>query len=604
MFTILTGCASTPPGDDGRSRNGAAMPEALDTETYLQRSTAESRPGRLLEAAGLALDAEDSEAARALLALIDENGTGVHRTLLETRLALLEHDTNAALQHLSSLDLDSLRNEQQNYYIQALELRADAYLNMERYLAAARDRVNIGSLLSPPERAANNNRIWQMLSSAPAGMLSGRDSLIDSYELRGWLELLNVTQASQNHIEEQIATIEQWRARWANHSAATRLPDSLAFLVELWENRPTRIALLLPLQQTAGRAVSEGFMSAYYHSLSEGQDMPDIRIYDTSNPRDIPAAYQRASEEGADLVIGPLDKDAVRALQNRQSLPVPTLALNYGDENRINPANLYQFGLAPEDEIRQAANMAWQEGHRNATILTPAGADYQRIRNHFSEYWETLGGEIVSQGNFSGNDSYSDVIKSIMAIDRSEARAERVLDLLPRNNMEFIPRRRQDVDFIFLLASPAEGRQIIPTLGFHYAGDVPIYAMPSIHDGGSNPVANRDLNGIIFTDAPWLLSESDPLRDYASNAWPRASGPVERLRAMGVDAFRLYSRLAQLTNYPETRIQGATGTLSLQEDGSIRRHLLSARFEDGNVRLITHGATALDRISGGRVAGN
>src|SRR5690606_22385478 len=103
-------------------------------------------------------------------------------------------------------------------------------------------------------------------------------------------------------------------------------------------------------------------------------------------------------------------------------------------------------------------------------------------------------------------------------------------------------RRRQDVDVMFLLATPTEGRQIKPALGFHFAGDVDVFAMPAIYDGGGN-TTNRDLNGVVFIDAPWLLT-GDPVKTAVETTFSTSSGPVERLRAMGVDSYRLHTRLA------------------------------------------------------------
>ena len=99
-----------------------------------------------------------------------------------------------------------------------------------------------------------------------------------------------------------------------------------------------------------------------------------------------------------------------------------------------------------------------------------------------------------------------------MAIDSSELRRDRIVQLLPRTSVEFIPRRRGDIDFIFLIANPREGRQIKPTLAFYFAGDIPVYALPSIYDGQDNQSANQDLNGIVFTDAPLDLSQLRPLK--------------------------------------------------------------------------------------------
>jgi outer membrane PBP1 activator LpoA protein len=147
--------------------------------------------------------------------------------------------------------------------------------------------------------------------------------------------------------------------------------------------------------------------------------------------------------------------------------------------------------------------------------------------------------------------------------------------------MEFTPRRREDIDFIFLIANPRKGRQIKPTLAFNFAEDIPVYALPSIYDGAVNQSENRDLDGIVFTDAPWLLDSADPLKSEVSENLRQTLGPLQRLRAMGIDSFRLYPRLQQMANQQIPNLRGTTGTLTMMENQRIQRKLEVARFVDG-----------------------
>jgi outer membrane PBP1 activator LpoA protein len=341
----------------------------------------------------------------------------------------------------------------------------------------------------------------------------------------------------------------------------------------------------LPLQQTAGLAIQEGFLSAYYEALAVSREVPIISVFDTSGLLDVEAIYQDAVTAGADLIIGPLNKNLVNQLNAGNQLPVPTLALNYSDSPQIVTDNLFQFGLAPEDEISQAAALAWNSGHRQAAIIAPDTFDYVRLRTAFADAWQSLGGNVVSNATYGDTNDYSDVVKRLMAIDSSEQRAADLLDLLPRANLEFTPRRRQDIDFIFLMANPRQGRLIKPTLAFYFAGDIPVYALPSIFDGAIDSAENRDLEGIWFTDAPWLLDSTSPLRQRADAELRPVPGPLQRLRALGVDSFRLYPRLQQLANAEVPSIPGTTGMLSLLANQRIYRELEVARFRNGRVEL-------------------
>ena len=55
---------------------------------------------------------------------------------------------------------------------------------------------------------------------------------------------------------------------------------------------------------------------------------------------------------------------------------------------------------------------------------------------------------------------------------------------------------------------------------------------------------------------------------------------------MGVDAFRLYPRLKQLSALPHSRIFGVTGDLSIDEQGKIHRKMPFAIFKRGRPTAI------------------
>jgi outer membrane PBP1 activator LpoA protein len=507
-------------------------------------------------------------------------------SLLDARLALNTDRIADALAILSSTDtagLESRRELLQEYLL----LLGLAYQENEQYEDALSAYLRLGNANENNPRAniSVNNEIWDAINSFSLAQLNNFANTADSYQSRGWVELARVVTSEVYSIRSQLDAIIQWRRIWSQHPAAQQLPLQLEKLEQTWEQRPKHIALILPLQDSAGRAIQEGFLSAYYAALDVSRDVPRISVFDSSNQTAIYLLYDAAVASGADLIIGPLYKQLVNQLQQLHELPVPTLALNYADESNSSSTNLTQFGLAPEDEIEQAVELAWQAGHRNAAIITPQSSDYQRLQQAFANSWTGRGGNLVSQSTFSGDNDYVDVIKRLIAIDSSEQRRDRLVQLLPRSSVEFTPRRRGDIDFIFLIANPREGRQIKPTLAFYFAGDIPVYALPSIYDGLDNQSANQDLNGIIFTDAPWILANYDPLKSNTASSLRPAQGPVQRFRAMGIDSFRLYSRLQQFDEEDITSLRGATGILSMDDNGRIHRRLEVARFVDGKATL-------------------
>jgi outer membrane PBP1 activator LpoA protein len=597
LILMLAACAGTSPQVPIFYPEEEAPPalESSAVENLLSMSRNSIRPASeafALEAVDILLEAGATNEAEMVLSDISEienlpSVLQIRYALARSAIALINEEPAIVLRLLTGPLFGELASLDPALHRSIREYRATAYFHTDQHIAAVRERIQLGPLLPDIDRGRNNSAIWEVLSNAPDSTLTSIDGGIDSYELRGWLELMRLVSNNQYDIQTQINNIEQWRRIWTQHSAASLHPAPLSMLYEIWDKRPREIALVLPVQEPLGKAISEGFLSAYYDALARGQEVPRIKVYDTSFRSDVLTLYDQAVDDGVDMIIGPLLKDAVRRMQrSNRPMPVPTLALNYGDPGEGSPEGLFQFGLAPEDEIMQAAENAWEAGYRNAAVVTPGGDDYLRIQNTFVDYWTELGGKVVSLDSFGNSRDYSPMVKRVFSIDASEARAAQIRSLIPRTNIEFVPRRRQDIDFIFLLANPDEGRQIKPTLSFHFAGDVPIYAMPSIYDGGNNTAANRDLNGVIFNDAPWILENSDPLKSSVNQTWAPASGPIQRLRAMGVDAYRLHRRLEQMHTYPYIHLEGATGMLSVKSDGTIYRQLETAVIVNGVATLL------------------
>ena len=503
----------------------------------------------------------------------------VQLALIRAQIAIKQNQFDSALRWLSG-NLAESANGDTSAGRRLILLRGQLYQSINRNEDAIIDFISITESWPTNAETSLFEDIWLALTSLRDEELDQLAEEADSYEMRGWIELARIYHVDQFSIRSQLDAIVQWRRIWASHSAAARLPAPLIELQVTWENRPKHIALILPLQEAAGNAIQEGFLSAYYQSLSVSRDVPQISVFDSTGLTDIHDTFDQAVASGADLIIGPLNKKLVNQISERIEIPVPTLALNYTDEDRLTE-NLFQFGLAPEDEISQVINLAWEAGYRNAAVIMPDNLDYQRLETFFSETWTNQGGQVVSSARFIGDSGYAEVIKRLMAIDSSEARAEKLLDLLPRLNMEFTPRRRSDIDFIFLVANPRQGRQLKPTLAFYFAGDIPVFSMPSVYDGQENQTGNRDLDGIIFTDAPWVLNPTHQLRDEVNTNLRQAQGPLQRLRAMGIDSFRLYPRLKQFSNNSMSSLRGTTGVLTMSENRRIHRSLTTARFEDG-----------------------
>ncbi len=196
------------------------------------------------------------------------------------------------------------------------------------------------------------------------------------------------------------------------------------------------------------QALRDGFLAAHLQARQAGQPELKIDLYDSTAQPSLDSFYQQALAKGTQLVIGPLEKDMVRQLASRSSLPITTLALNYSEADQQMPPQLFQFGLAAEDEAREAADRAWADGHRRAIALAPRGEWGARVLDAFNKRWQSLGGTTVAAEPLAEPVQLANQIADLLQLRASESRAQRLQN---RTNQAVAaePSRRQDVDFIF-----------------------------------------------------------------------------------------------------------------------------------------------------------
>ena len=173
---------------------------------------------------------------------------------------------------------------------------------------------------------------------------------------------------------------------------------------------------------------------------------------------------------------------------------------------------------------------------------------------------------------------FSDSITHVLRTDDSRARHQRIQSAIGQK-LEFEPRRRSDIQFIFAPSQPAAARLLRPQLRFHLAGDIPTYTLGDAYE--PHPTANREIDGMTFPDMPWMLGDtglSAEVRDSARQAFGESAARRGRLFAFGYDAYRIATSLQRGA---PLNPQGLTGTLSLDERGRIRRELEWVQIRNG-----------------------
>jgi outer membrane PBP1 activator LpoA protein len=501
-------------------------------------------------------------------------------SLLTARALEREGDAARASETLEQVLIGGLELQpqvRQRLQLEHLSILTHAGLRLQ----AARQASGWLDDAGPSHGALLIDMLWHQLQLLPLGQLQQeRDLSIDPHWL-GWLELALLTAAVDASPQRQVAALQDWQQQYPDHPFALTPPPGLASLEQLAASTPRRIALVLPLSgplTRAGQAVLDGYLAAMHAARQSEWPASELLVLDSSQFPSAWDAYRNAIGRGANLVIGPLAKERLPQKSPDAALPVPWLALNWLPAGADNFPAFYQFALSPEDEAAQLAELAWADGARSALLIHPDGEWGASVAGALQERWGRLHGDLRGTANYADSSDYSDSIKNALNIAASERRASRVRQIMS-NSIEFTPRRRQDVDAVFLLSGkPQEARSIKPLIAFHYASDLPVYSTSQVYSGKPEPQRDRDLNGIRMLEIPWLLTPGPVRSDIEATA---GSLSLAAMYALGSDAHLLHWRLPALAADTASLLRGTTGWLSMDSNGRIHRRLLAATFSNG-----------------------
>ena len=551
------------------------------------KSAGDQRQRYLIFAAGELYMANDLDGTENILNRLGPDIAPANLTIWAEVTALLKRARNdpegalAALNQVKSTD-------NKDAAARILLLRGESLFQLDRPEPAVATLLKREALLTRSAAIeANRTVIWSGLQSSGAAINPDAISAAQDPVLAGWLQLGYVAYINRSSLSNLTKAIEDWQIQNPQHPATGKLLDDVLANMGALSIYPDRVALLLPLsgpQQALGEAIRDGYLAAHF-ALGADTSRAEIVVYDTAR-NGASNAYQQATLNGAGFIVGPLLKNEIADIADIAD-STTVLALNYAPEELDVPAGLYQFALAPEDEARAVAAKATDDGMFNAVALVPDNNWGERVLKAFREELEERGGKLLAVQSYPSNTpDFSQFIREILLLDESYARRDRLAANIGQS-LEFEPRRRQDVDLIFLGANTAAAKLLKPQLRFHYAGELPTFATSAIYQPGSTN--NSDLDGILFPDIPWLLDPNQSVEESQlalEQYWGAGATTRARFYAMGYDAYYLTGMLNGRSANSNLTVNGMTGVLYMGENGQLHRKLRWARMERGKPRVL------------------
>ena len=433
-----------------------------------------------------------------------------------------------------------------------LELRARAELAAGDAFDSARMRARLDRYTNGVDREQNRKQILDALATIDPAALRARVATLGPDDpLRPWVE---------QHLREQGTPLAHAMPQ-PSHQVGTLLAGADGALEAEGYRSLKHVALLLPLGgqlAAVSQSIRDGFLTAYFADRAERR--PDVRLYDTGNaPADAIAAYNAAVADGADHVVGPLQREAVGALFH-QTLAAHVLALNHPDTGEVPPPGSAEFGLLPDSEGAQVAEHMRERGIVHAAIIAADAEWAERAARAFRAQFEAAGGSITGESRVQDKEvNYATSI----------AQATAGLDGGPDAG-------------VFISMRPQQARLLLPQLKIANVG-ARVFATSHVHAVDANTALDRDLDGLEFCDAPWLFGPlpGRPDRSRIASQIASANGAGARLFAFGMDAYALLPYLDWLIAHPDAYLNGATGELTADSFGRIHRAVGWARFSNG-----------------------
>ena len=517
---------------------------------------------RLLAAEALRQEGQMAQAASIFAQIARDQLRGdepLRLDLLRAEWALSQHDAKAALR-LTTQPTVTVPGELQ---LRLLELRARAMAANNDLWGSAVTRVQMDDQLGGLDQTQNRQQVLTLLNKVGVEPLQQRAAAMKPGDrMLPWI----------NEALTQLGVVVARAQPTLGQSVGTLLPGPDATVREGYKV-PQKLALLLPEDGSlaaASSAIKEGFFAAYIDAGRNNAPRPDVRTYNShGTAAGAVKAYQQAVSDGAQLVVGPLTRGEVAAVFGQGKLTVPVLALNHPDDKQLPAGEASEFGLLPETEGAQSADHMVEVGLRKAYVLVSSDDFARRAAAAFRAEFLARGGDVLGLATLpSGSANYTDAISRLHATGTSaDANADAG---------------------IFISMRPTQARMLVPQLKIAQL-DLPVFATSHIYAGSDDAGANRDLDGVEFCDAPWLFDAQPGLPNRAAIAaqLPNAGGSSARLFAFGMDAWGLVPYLDWLHSHPGSYLPGATGQLTADQFGRVRRVLIWAKFQDGLARALS-----------------
>ena len=251
------------------------------------------------------------------------------------------------------------------------------------------------------------------------------------------------------------------------------------------------------------------------------------------------------------------------------------LIILFNNNLKTQNSNLTLLEVDRKKDYLDLLNFAKDQGNKNSIIIDDENT---KDKDQIAKVWNGLNGRIIKSSR-SRNKQNEKLLSEILLIENSKSRAIQLSRILS-TQIEYTPRRREDIDSLILSVSLPKARSLKPALEYNFAESIPVYLASDWKNINYYQDSEIDLEGIILIDFPWMLSTS-PERDSSLQR------KKSRDFAVGYDAYELMLLLNNNTSRRNYIYEGLSGKISINQ-GKLNRQSLIVKVVEGSYKLLKH----------------
>ena len=365
---------------------------------------------------------------------------------------------------------------------------------------------------------------------------------------------------------------------------------------------PVRVGLMLPLSSPSVE------VRALARSL---EDAAQLAVFETGNPnvlllpRDTggtavgaASAAQQLVEQGAEIIVGPLFADSVRA-----AAPIANAAgvnlIAFSTDTAVARPGAYLMSFTAEQEVERVVGFALDQGLVRFAALIPRGAYGNRASQAFSQTVSRFGGEVTDIVAYEG--ASGDFVEPAKTLAESYKSSGIAAAAAPDPTLPYAPAFGGPFQAVLIPEGGSTVRSIAPLLPYYdidnrtvrFLGtglwdDVAIWKEPSLNGG-------------------WFAAPAPEVRTGFVRRFRDAYGyDPERIATLAFDAVSLAASFADAPpggRFSQERLTdpsgflGVDGAFRFRPDGTADRGLAILEIERGRVSVVSPAPLRFDAIS-------